>query len=106
MALTNHDAFRFISSQDVSYAASGGTSAASTAFGAQTRWIRVCAVGLLSATNTGVRIIVGDGTPVAVATSTLLPLNWEQIILVTPGQKIAALSDKAATGSLNITECS
>ena len=63
-------------------------------------------MGLLAATNTGVRIIVGDGTPVAVATSTLLPLNWEQIILVTPGQKIAALSDKAATGSLNITECS
>ena len=59
-----------------------------------------------NATNTGVRIIVGDGTPVADSTSTLLPLNWEQIIMVTPGQKIAALSDKAATGSLNVTELS
>ena len=47
MALTNHDAFRFISSQNVAYAASGGSSAASTAFGAQTRWIRVVAAGVV-----------------------------------------------------------
>ena len=105
MALTSHDAFRFITSQNVAYAASGGSSAASNAFGAQTRWIRVVAAGVVNATNNGVRIIVGE-TPVADSTSMLLPLNWEQIIMVTPGQKVAALSDKAATGSLNVTELS
>jgi hypothetical protein len=104
MALTNHDAFGFITSQNVAYAASGGSSAASTAFGAQTRWIRVVATGVVDATNNGVRIIVGDGTPTATNTSTLLPLNWVQEINVGPGQKIAVLSDKAATGSLSVTE--
>ena len=61
MALTSHDAFRFISSQDVSYAASGGTSAASTAFGAQTRWIRVVRVGLVMQPTQAFASYVGDG---------------------------------------------
>ena len=44
-----------------------------------------------SARCDGVRIAVGDGTPVAMPNSTLLPLNWVEIIAVTPGQKIAVL---------------
>jgi hypothetical protein len=106
MALSTHDAFRFISSQNVAYAVSGGSSAASSAFGAQTRWIRVVATGVVDVSNNGCRIIVGDGTPVAVATSTLLPLNRVQEITVTPGQKIAVLGNTAATGNLNVTELS
>ena len=102
-----HDAYRQGASQNIAYNAAGGASTASTAFGAQTYWIRVCAVATYPAvTGDGVRIVVGDGTPTATATSTLLPLNWVETIAVTPGQKIAALSNNATTGSLNITELS
>ena len=61
-------------------------------------------MGLPSATLDGVRIKVGDGTPVADANSTLLPLNWVEIIAVTPGQKIAVLGNNTGTGSVSVTE--
>jgi hypothetical protein len=99
-----HDCFKIGASQNVAYAAAGGASAQSTAFGAQTRWIRVVAVGVVSATIDGVRIAV-DTSPTATATSTLLPVNWVEVIQVTPGQKIAVLGNAATgTGSVNITE--
>ena len=102
-----HDAYRQGASQNLAYNGSAGASAASAAFGAQTYWIRVCTVGVVAAgTVTGVRVVVGDGTPTATATSTLLPMNWVEIIQVTPGQKIAALADGTTAGSLNITELS
>jgi hypothetical protein len=98
-----HDSFRQGASQNLAYNIAGGASAASAAFGSQTYWIRVCATGVISATS-GVRIIIGDGTPTATATVTLLPLGWVEIIAVSPGQKIAALSNDAVAGSLSITE--
>ena len=104
MALLGHDAFVQAASQNVAYAVAGGASAASTAFGAQTRWIRVCAVGVVGATNDGVRIVVGDATPTASATSVLLPLNWVEYVACNPGQKVACLSNNNTTGSLSVTE--
>jgi hypothetical protein len=101
-----HDSYRQGASQNVAYAAAGGASAASAAFGSQTYWIRVASVGLPSATLDGVRIKVGDGTPVADANSTLLPLNWVEIIAVIPGQKIAVLGNNTGTGSVSVTELS
>jgi hypothetical protein len=100
-----HDAYRQGAAQNVAYNAAGGASAASAAFGAETYWIRVSAPGVLSATS-GVRIKIGDGTPTADATSTLLPVNWVEIIAVTPGQKIAVLSNDTVTGNLSVTELS
>jgi hypothetical protein len=101
-----HDSYRQGASQNVAYAAAGGASAASAAFGSQIYWIRVASVGVPSATLDGVRIKVGDGTPVADANSTLLPLNWAEIIAVTPGQKIAVLGNNTGTGSVSVTELS
>ncbi len=101
-----HDAYRQGASQNLAYNAAAGASAASAAFGSETYWIRVCTVGVVGAANDGVRIVVGDGTPTASATSTLLPLNWVEIIAVTPGQKIAALSNNTTAGSLSVTELS
>jgi hypothetical protein len=43
---------------------------------------------------------------VADANSTLLPLNWAEIIAVTPGQKIAVLGNNTGTGSVSVTELS
>lgn len=105
MALVPHDAYRAIASQNVAYAAAGGASAQSTAFSSQTRWIRITSVGVVSATIDGVRYLV-DTNPTAVATSPLLPVNWVEVIRVTPGQKIAVLGNNTGTGSVNITELS
>jgi hypothetical protein len=105
MAINPHDAFRQGTSQNVSYAAAGGASAQSAAFGSQTYWIRVTAVGVVSGTQDGVRIKVGDN-PTASSTTTLLPLNWIEWIRCTPGQKIAVLGNNTGTGTVNITELS
>jgi hypothetical protein len=99
-----HDSYRPGASQNLAYAAAGGSSAASTAFGPQTFFIRLSAVGLVDSTNTGCRYAIGSA-PVATASSVLLPLNWVgDPIKVTPGQKVAAISNSASIGSLSITE--
>ena len=103
--INSFSSFRQGASQNLAYATAGGASAASSAFGAQTYAIRVTAPGSLSAT-VGVRIAVSDGTPTATATSTLLPVNWVEYIVVTPGQKIAAVSNDTVAGTLSVTELS
>lgn len=101
MAVT-HDAFRHVGKNNVTFNAAGGASVQSAAFGSQTYWIRVCAQGVVSATS-GVRISVGD-SPTADSTTAYLPVNWVEYIKVTPGQKIAALSNDTITGTLSVTE--
>ena len=98
-----HDAYRHKATQNVAYAVAGGASAQSAAFGSQTYAIRVCAVGLESATVDGVRISVGDN-PVASSTTALLALNWVEYVKCTPGQKIAVLGNNASTGVVSVTE--
>ena len=98
-----HDSYRQKATQNVAYAAAGGASAQSTAFGSQTYYIRVLAVGVVSATIDGVRIAVGEN-PTATATSTLLPVNWTQYIKCSPGQKIAVLGNNTGTGTVSVTE--
>jgi hypothetical protein len=98
-----HDSYRVLASQNLSYAVAGGASAASTAFGSQTYFIRVSTAGVVDATNNGARISFG-ASPVASATSVLLPLNWVDYFKVTPGSKIAVLGNSASTGTLSITE--
>ena len=98
-----HDVYRYGTTQNLAYAVAGGASAPSNAFGSQTRYIRVVAVGVVGATNDGVRIAI-EAAPVASATTILLALNIPEFIKVSPGQKIAALSNNATVGSLNVTE--
>ena len=106
MALINwQNSSRLGASQNVAYNAAGGASAASAAFGAQTYQIRVVAMsGVAGAVGDAVRVVVGDGTPTAAATSALLPLNQAEYLTCTPGQKIAVLSNNASTGTLNVAE--
>lgn len=75
--------------------APAGASAASTAFGATTFQVRVCSTA-------AVNYRVDSGTPTAVATDTLLPANYVEIITVSPGQKLAAVG----TATVSITEVS
>lgn len=75
----------------------GASSAASTAFGAQTRAILVSALG-----NCHVRI---GSSPTAVATDTLVKSSDPPVVFgCGPGDKLAVIQDGAATGNLNITE--
>jgi hypothetical protein len=97
-------------SQNVTFNAAGGASAASTAFGVQTYQIRlVCSgtgFGAAPAFTAGVRFIIGDGTPTATATSSFLPTQVVDYLAVTPGQKVAVLGNDAGTGTLSVTEMS
>jgi hypothetical protein len=81
MALTRHDAYREGAKQNLAFNGSAGASTQSSAFGSQTYFIRVCAVGITGATADGVRIAVGDN-PTATSTSALIPLNWFEYIKV------------------------
>lgn len=82
------DSSRHGATQVVAYT---GTAAASTAFSAQTRQIRVCA-------NSACHIAFGAAPTADVTTAALLPANWVEYITVTPGQKISAI--RAATDGL------
>lgn len=104
-SFANQQSSRLGASQNVAYNAAGGASAASTAFGSQTFQICVVAISAVAAAaGDAVRIVVGDGTPTAGATSSVLPLNVVEYFTCSPGQKIAVLSNNASTGTLNITE--
>lgn len=85
--------FRLGAAQEV---ATGAASAASAPFGAQTRRIRVAATAAC-------RIAIGDGTPVATATSAYLPADRAEYLEVTPGQRIAAIQE-ATAGKLSVVE--
>ncbi|WP_082905864.1 hypothetical protein [Bradyrhizobium centrolobii] len=95
-------------SQNVAFAASGGASAASAAFGPQTYQIRVSVSGTGFVAGTGgVRIRIGDGTPTATVTDTFVPSGTlGEYFTVTPGQKIAVIGNDAGTGNLSVTEMS
>ena len=71
------------------------TSAASSAFGSQTYQVLLVAT---AASN----VRIGDGTPVAVTTDTLLPANMPMVFTVSPGQKVAGVT--ASTATLSVTE--
>lgn len=90
----NVDSYRLGTVNNVAVATTS-TAAASSAFGAQTYAIRVCAPAACF-------IKIGDpaATPTAATTDAYLPPNWETFVLVTPGQKISAFSATIQTVSV------
>jgi hypothetical protein len=86
-------AARLGASQDIT--ANATTSVATAAFGAQTYQIRVATA------TSGIRVRVGDGTPTATTSDTLLLTSEALYVQVTPGQKLAAIG---AAGTVNVTE--
>jgi hypothetical protein len=76
------------------FLASSATSVPSAVFSAGITQIRVIA-------SAACNVRIGDATPTAVTTDTLLAANVPEYFTVAPGQKIAAIG--AAT--LNVTEC-
>ena len=74
------------------------TSAASAAFGSETFQVLLVA-------DVATRVRIGDSTPTAVTTDTLLPANTLMYCTVTPGQQVAAILG-TGTGNLSVTELS
>jgi hypothetical protein len=68
-----------------------GNVAATNAFGGQTRWVRLVA-------NSACHVKIGDGVQTAATSDPMLPANWETVVVVNPGQRIAAI--KAASNGL------
>jgi hypothetical protein len=89
--MTQHTLGRLGASQNVAVTTA---SAASTPFGTQTRRV------LLVATA-AVNIAIGNA-PTASASSTLLPANFPVVVIVNPGEQVAAIT--AATATLSVTE--
>lgn len=98
-----HDAFSLGTSQNLAFSTSAGTAASTAGFNSQTRYLRLVATGIPTATN-GVRYVVGTA-PVAASTSTYLPLNWVEFIRIGLGERVSALGTDTTAGTLNITEC-
>jgi hypothetical protein len=71
-------------------------SISSTAFGSQTRYIRV----QVSA-GASINLRIGTGTLTAVTTDTLLNSNYPEYFLVNPGETVACIG----AGTVNVTEC-
>ena len=94
--------YRYLSSLNMAVGSSGGVSNSTTSFSAVTRFVRLCVPGALSATS-GVRFVIGE-SPVADSTSAYLPPNVVEIVPVTPGQKIAVLSNDSILPSINIVQ--
>jgi hypothetical protein len=85
---------RELTTQTIAIGAS--SAAAANPFGAQTRQIRIVA-------NTACNVQIGDGAATATAASPLLPANWVEYVMVTPGEFIAAIQSSAG-GTLWVTE--
>ena len=73
--------------------ASTTTSSASAAFGSTTNIIMI-------SSSAAVQFRVGDGTPTAVTTDTLLPANTVVYLSVNPSQKLAVIG----TATVSVTE--
>jgi len=56
-------------------------------------------------TTGGARYTVGKGA-VATSSSPLLPLNWTQVIKVSPGEQLSAVSNDGVAGTLVVVELS
>lgn len=94
------DSARLGTTQAVAYT---GTAAASSAFGAQTRQLRIVA-------NSACHVLVTQAGTAATTSDPMLPANWIDYITCNPGEKISAIraaSDglvTATSGTLVVTE--
>jgi len=73
-----------------------GSSTTSTAFGGQTRYIRVQVTA-----GSSINLRIGNAPLTALTTDTLMNGNYPEYFLCVPGQSLAAIG----TGTVQITEC-
>jgi hypothetical protein len=99
-----NDQWRLGTSQALAVASVGGAVTSSAAFGTQTKRIRVCFPGSTSSTGGCRYTVVDPGVTVSSTAGPFLPANIIEVVKVTPGQRVSAISNDAGTFSLSITE--
>jgi hypothetical protein len=87
--------WRLSAAQALAVASAGGAASS----------IRVCLPGSTSSTG-GCRFAIVDPQTPAISSTTaaLLPANFIEVVKVTPGQRVSAISKDAGAFSLSITE--
>ena len=99
----SHDAFRDSTVTNLSYSTSAGTAVSTAGFGTTTFFIKLTAPGAFTSTG-GVRYTVGKGAVASPTASPLLPFNWTQVIKVSPGEQLSAVSNDGVAGTLVVVE--
>ena len=97
--------FRNGTATNLSYSTSAGTAVSTSGFGQQTCWISLTAPGTLTSTG-GVRYLIGKSVTITPTTGALLPFNWTEIIRVSPGEQLSAVSNDGVAGTLVVVELS
>jgi hypothetical protein len=75
------------------------SSVQSTAFGAETRFVRV------AVSNGHCHVQIGTNPTASITTSVMVPNNWVEVLPCNPGDKIAVIKDSLTTSStMSVTE--
>jgi len=75
------------------------SSVQSTAFGAETRFVRV------AVSNGHCHVQIGANPTASITTSVMMPNNWVEVFPCNPGDKIAVIKDSGVTASvMSVTE--
>jgi hypothetical protein len=98
-----HDAYTWGLGQNLTYSTSGGTAVSTAGFASQTKFVRLAALGIQTATN-GVRYKVGTAA-VATSSDQYLPIGWVEVVQIASGEKISALGADTTAGTLSVSEC-
>jgi len=95
--------FRDSTVSNLSYSTSAGTAVSTTGFGTQTFFIKMTAPGAFTSTG-GVRYTVGKNVVGSPTASPLLPFNWTEVIKISPGEQLSAVSNDGVAGTLVVVE--
>src|SRR5262245_12257392 len=98
-------AFRLGTVQTLTVASAAGAAVSTAVFGAQTYAIRLTFPNVASST-VGIRYKIVSPNEAAVTSNgdALLPGNLIEIVKVTAGQRVSAISNDALTPTLNVVE--
>jgi hypothetical protein len=97
--------FRPSAVTNLSYSTSVGAAVSTAGFGTQTYWISLTAPGALTSIG-GVRYLIGKSVTASTSNGALLPFNWTEIVRVSPGEQLSAVSNDGVAGTLVVVELS
>jgi hypothetical protein len=97
--------FRPSTVTNLSYSTSAGAAVSTAGFGTQTYWISLTAPGAITSTG-GVRYTIGKSATASATASPLLPFNWTEVVRVSPGEQLSAVSNDGVAGTLVVVELS
>ena len=98
-----HDAFRNSTVTNLTVATSAGTAVSTAGFGTQTYVISITAPGAATTTG-GVRYTIGKSAVATTSNGALLPFNWTQMVKVSPGEQLSAVSNDGIGATLVVVE--